>query len=99
MAFYRKQPQKLGKLVQDYMEHSPYRKQFLRGRILSLWPEIVGDAISGQCRNLHFEKSRLVVHVHHPGWRQELHMQRFSIMKKLNNAVNEDIISEIIVRA
>lgn len=99
MAFYRKQPQKLGKLVQEYMERSPYRKQFLRGRILSLWPDIVGDAIAGQCRNLHFDKSRLIVHVHHPGWRQELHMQRFSIMKKLNNAVKDDIITEIIVRA
>ncbi len=99
MAFYRKQPKPLGKLVNDFMEHSPYRRQFRKGRILSLWPEIAGDAVARHCRNPHFDGDRFIVHIGHPGWRQEVHMQRFSIMKRLNQAVGEDIISEIIIRA
>jgi predicted nucleic acid-binding Zn ribbon protein len=67
--------------------------------IMSLWGPIVGGAIAKQCRDLHFEGSRLIVHVASSGWRHELHMQRYSIMKRLNSEVEEDIISEIIVRS
>lgn len=85
--------------LKSYLEKFPHRRQLKRGMILSLWPEVVGTSISLQCRDLYFKGSTLFVHVSAPGWRHELHLQRFAIMKRLNAEVKEDIISEIIVKS
>lgn len=67
--------------------------------ILSLWQNTVGERIAEQAENVHFERNNLVIHVKNPAWRQEIHMKRFSIAKKLNDKVDEKIINEIIVRS
>jgi len=94
-----RQPVSIGEALKKFIDKYPHRRQLKRGMIMALWGPMVGSTIAVQCRDLHFEGSRLVVHVGNPGWRQELHMQRYSIMKRLNAEVKEDIISEIIVRA
>lgn len=94
-----KKPVSIKDALKRFMEKYPHRRQLKRGMILSLWGPIVGSAIANQCRDLHFEGSKLVVHVGNPGWRQELHMQRYQIKKRLNAEVREDVISEIIVKA
>ena len=94
-----KQPILISEALKTYMDKYPHRRLLKRGMIKSLWGTIVGSAIAVQCRDLHFEGSRLVVHVANPGWRHELHMQRYSIKQRLNAEVEEEIISEIIVKA
>lgn len=67
--------------------------------ILSIWEQTVGERIADETENIHFEHGNLVVHVKNPAWRQEIHMKRFSIAKKLNDKVEEKIIKEIVVRS
>ena len=67
--------------------------------ILSLWSETVGESINEQTEDLHFEYGNLIVHVKNPAWRNEIHMKRFNIAKKLNDEVGEKIIKEIVVRS
>lgn len=81
------------------MEDYPHRKRLKRGMILSLWEQTVGERIAEQAENVHFERGNLIVHVKNPAWRQEIHMKRFSIAKKLNDKVDEQIINEIVVRS
>ena len=59
----------------------------------------MGERIAKETENIHFEYGNLVVHVHNPAWRQEIHMKRYSIAKKLNDKVDEKIVKEIVVRA
>ncbi len=81
------------------MDDYPHRKRLKRGMILSLWERTVGERIAEQAENVHFERGNLIVHVKNPAWRQEIHMKRFSIAKKLNDKVDEQIIKEIVVRS
>lgn len=99
MPLHDRQPKPLKDLIRDYIRDFPEKKKLKKGMVLSLWPEIVGEAIAKQSHNLHFEGDKLIVNVSDTMWRQELHMQRFAIMKKLNEAVREDVVREIIVRA
>lgn len=99
MAYYSRDPKPLSAVLKDYIKEFPHRKRLKKGLILSQWPKIVGDAIARQSENIHFEGDRLIVTVKNPAWRQELHMQRYAITKKLNRSVKEEIIKEIIVRA
>lgn len=92
-------PKPLKELVKNYLDDVPYRKRLKRGMILSLWDESVGESIAKQTQNLRFDKGKLIMNVKNPAWRQEIHMKRYSIAKKLNEKVGEKIIKEIIVRA
>ena len=92
-------PKPLKELVKDYLDDVPHRKRLKRGMILSLWDETVGESIAKQTQNLRFDNGKLIMNVKNPAWRQEIHMKRYSIAKKLNDKVGEKIIKEIVVRS
>jgi predicted nucleic acid-binding Zn ribbon protein len=92
-------PKPLKDVVKDFLDDVPYRQRLKRGMVLSLWPETVGEAIARQTENVHFEHGNLIIHVKSPVWRNEIHMKRFGIAKKLNTKVGGKIVKEIIVRS
>ncbi|TVQ75049.1 MAG: DUF721 domain-containing protein [Balneolaceae bacterium] len=98
MAIYRKQPRQLRELVDEFIEDYPHRVALKRGMILALWPEVIGEAIREQVRDMKFQGSRLILHVPDPSWRHEIHMQRRTIATRLNSAVKEEIIRDIIIK-
>ncbi|HYW35591.1 MAG TPA: DUF721 domain-containing protein [Balneolaceae bacterium] len=98
-SFRSNPPKPLKDLLKNYLDDIPHKKRLKRGMILSLWNETVGDAIARQTTNVHFEHGNLVVHVKSPTWRNEIHMKRFGIAKKLNEQVGSEIIKEIVVRS
>ncbi|NBC25905.1 MAG: DUF721 domain-containing protein [Bacteroidetes bacterium] len=98
MSFGNK-PQSMDQLLKTFMKKIPHRTKLQRGMVLHVWPDVVGDKIATVSKNLHFEGSRLVVEVETSAWRHEIHMNRFSIAKKLNEKVGSKIVKEIVVRA
>lgn len=98
MAFGNK-PQSMDNLLKEFMKKIPHRTKLQRGMILHVWPEVVGEKIAKVSKNLHFEGNRLVVEVENSAWRHEIHMNRFSIAKKLNDKVDSKVVKEIVVRA
>lgn len=85
-------------MLEGYIDDLPHRKELKKGMILSLLPESVGSAIAEQCEDIHFEGTTLVMRIKNPGWRHELHMQRYNLTRQLNRKVKEEIIKEIIIR-
>lgn len=92
-------PQSLDKLLKDFMKRIPHRTELKRGMVLHVWGDVVGEKIASVTKNLHFEGDRLVMEVDNPAWRHEIHANRYSIAKKLNDKVDAKIVKEIIVRA
>lgn len=66
--------------------------------VLHFWPEVVGEQVARITKKVHFERDMLIVEVENDAWRHELHMNRFSIRKKLNAKVGDDIVKDVIVR-
>ena len=91
-------PQALDSLLKEFLKKIPHRTELKRGIILHAWPEVVGDRIASVSKNVHFEGSRLVVEVENAAWRHELHINRFSIAKRLNDKVDAKIVKDIVVR-
>lgn len=89
----------MDELLKEFMKRIPHRTKLQRGMVLHVWPEIVGDKIAAVTRNLHFEGNRLVLEVNNSAWRHEIHMKRFSIVKRLNEKVGSKVVQEIVVRA
>lgn len=98
MAFGNK-PQSMDDLLKEFMKRIPHRTKLQRGMVLHIWPEIVGEKIASVSKNLHFEGNRLVLEVDNASWRHEIHMNRFSIVKRLNEKVGSKVVQEIVVRA
>jgi predicted nucleic acid-binding Zn ribbon protein len=92
-------PQSMDELLKEFMKRIPHRTKLQRGMVLHVWPEIVGDKIAAVTKNLHFEGNRLVLEVNNSAWRHEIHMKRFSIVKRLNEKVGSKVVQEIVVRA
>jgi predicted nucleic acid-binding Zn ribbon protein len=92
-----KNPESLETLLQVFINRFPQKKAMKRGMVLHLFPSIVGERIASECTQLKFNGGTLLVRIPNASWRHEVHMQRFSILTKLNAEVNEEIISEIVV--
>lgn len=99
MANRKKHPKMLKELVDDYFDNHPQKTAFKRGMILSLWPKIIGLPIQEQVREVKIRGNRLVLYVSDPSWRHEIHMQRHHISSKLNDAVKDKIIHDVIVKS
>ncbi len=97
MAF-GKDPKPMNELLKEFMKKIPQQTELKRGMVLHLWPKVVGDQISGNTKKLQFEGNRLIVTVSSEAWRYELHANRYSIAKKLNERVDSKVVKEIVVR-
>jgi predicted nucleic acid-binding Zn ribbon protein len=97
MAFGR-QPKSMNELLKEFMKRIPRQAELKRGMVLHVWPDVVGDKINAVTKKVHFDGSNLIVTVTTEAWRYELHANRFSIAKKLNERVDSKVVKEIIVR-
>lgn len=97
MAFGRK-PKSLDKLLKEFMDKIPQKSELKRGLVLHYWPEVVGENIDAITEKVSFEGSKLIVVVKNEAWRYEIHSNRFSIAKRLNDKVDSKVVKDIIVR-
>lgn len=95
---YSNKPKALDSLLKDFMKRIPQRSELKKGLVLHFWPEVVGEQVSKITRDVYFERDKLIVIVINDAWRHELHMNRYSIKKKLNVKVGSEVVKDVIVR-
>lgn len=98
MSLYKRTPKPIGNALQDYFDSLPNKKQLKRGLAATNWANIVGERIAQQTKELHYEGSKLIVRMNSSLWRHEVHVQRFAILTKLNQSVQDDVISELVIK-
>lgn len=92
-------PKLIGEALQQFLDRFPQKTRLKQGLVLSVWEEVAGPQIAKEATNLHFEGNKLVMSVKNQIWRHEIHMNRFRIAKRLNDRVQAQVVSEIIVRS
>ena len=85
----------ISKLIQSFIKNSPYRKKLEEASAINAWPEVVGDLIKNKAKATAIKDGLLYVKVDHAVWRQELYMQKLTIIQKLNNALGKKIVKDI----
>jgi predicted nucleic acid-binding Zn ribbon protein len=72
--------------VMGQLEQSPqWHAQARFRRLLSLWPQVVGAAVSQHSRPTGLQRDTLLVAVSSAAWAQTLTLERLSILKKLRD--------------
>lgn len=79
------------------------REQHLDGplnemRLIEKWPEIVGAPLAAQTEKLYIKDHTLFLHVKSAIVRNELNLMRTPLIARLNKAVGNNVISNIVLR-
>ncbi len=69
-----------------------------KAEAMDKWNEVVGEQIGNVTRPLKIEGETLLVHVTSAVWRNELVFLKRELIAKVNKAVGQEIIKEIIFR-
>ncbi len=80
------------------MNKIPQKAEMKRGMVLHYWPDVVGEKIAEVTKQTRFEGAKLIVTVESEAWRYEIHKNRYTIAKKLNDRVESKVVKDIIVR-
>lgn len=70
----------------------------LQKRLIDEWPEVMGEMIAGYTQNLYIRNQTLFVHMTNPALRADLSMERKEIVRKLNEKVGSQVITDIVFR-
>jgi predicted nucleic acid-binding Zn ribbon protein len=64
-------------------------------RLFSLWDDVVGEALAKNARPAGFKGKILLVNVVSSVWIQELQYYREDMIRKLNEALGKELVSDI----
>ncbi len=67
-------------------------------RIINAWDKVVGSIIAKHTLNLFVKNKVLHVDVDSSALKNEIFMERSSIIKKLNNEIGKEVITDIILK-
>jgi predicted nucleic acid-binding Zn ribbon protein len=67
----------------------------LQKRLVEAWPEVAGPVVQRYTLNTYIYNQTLYVRLSNPALRSDLSMQRQELTKKLNDAVGEQVITDI----
>lgn len=68
----------------------------LQMRLVKSWPAVAGPTVALYTRETYIQNQTLVVRLTRPALRTELSMQRTELVRRLNEAVGEQVIADII---
>ena len=85
----------LKKVIESAIDSAGIKSALKQETAVFLWGEIVGQAVSSVTKAEKVESGTLVVKVETSVWRQELHMQKEEIIKKINKKIGTTAIRDI----
>ncbi len=86
---------RLKKAIEEAVDVAGIKSALDQETAITLWSVIVGDVVSGVTKAENVESGTLVVKVKTAVWRQELHMQKEKMIKKINKKIGTKAIRDI----
>ena len=88
----------IGDAIQEFLKQSRIRGSIQALQIEDVWEEIMGKTIARYTENIKIIHNTLFITTHVAPLKQELVFQRLQIMQRVNEALGEQIIKEIVVQ-
>ncbi|MDO5571090.1 MAG: DUF721 domain-containing protein [Bacteroidales bacterium] len=94
----RKNSQTVGEVIREYLKVSNLENKIFEQKIIRLWGEVLGEEMASYTSQLYVRNKILYVHMTSSILRNELMMCRERLVKKLNESVGTEVISDIVIR-
>jgi hypothetical protein len=88
----------IGDAVRDFLNKSKLKNGLRAVQIEDVWEEIMGKTIAGYTDKLQIINTTLFIYTSVAALKQELIYQRPKIIERVNDALHEKVITEIIVK-
>lgn len=94
----RKDVEPVGNMIRRYLRQQSLESPLNEQRLISSWHELLGPAMARYTENLYIRNQVLYVHFTSSVLRQELMMERKTLVQKLNERVGTMVITDIVFR-
>jgi len=89
---------KIRDILQDFLRENKLDVRLKERQVIDCWAELMGKTISKATRQIYIRERKLYVVISSSVIRNELHMLKQEIVKKLNEKAGENIITELVLR-
>ena len=84
--------------MQQFLEKSRLKQRVQALQIKDLWAELMGKTIANYTDDIRLVNHQLIISTHVPPLRQELVYQREKIRNRVNEALGENAVHEVIIK-
>ncbi len=91
-----KGPERIGIVVERFLEEAGMTEQVRRQDVLEAWPDLVGEAIAAVTHARSLSVGTLFVEVRSSPWLMELEMMKADILRRLNAGREDSLIERIV---
>ena len=92
---FRKDVKSIKELILRNLRVQGLETPLLQKRLMDAWPVVAGEAISRYTSSVAIRNQTLYVHLTSPALRADLSMQRSEYVKRLNDYVGSQVITDI----
>lgn len=92
---FRRDVQSLKDLILRNLRDQGLETPLMQKRLVEAWPQVAGSVIARYTLNTYIYNQTLHVRLSNPALRADLSMMRQEFVKKLNDAVGEQVITDI----
>lgn len=88
----------MGDALQIFLKNSRLKYGVQSAQIETVWAEIMGKTVSKYTDKVQIIKQTLFITTSVAPLKQELHYQKTQIIKRVNEALGETVITEVVIR-
>ena len=84
--------------LSDYIKEMNFEGKINEMGVINSWESIVGKSIAIHTKKLYIKSGVLYVHLNSSVVRNELHMLKQPLMRKINEKAGSEVINDIVLR-
>ncbi len=94
----KRDAEQIGTVLRRFLRQESLESPLNEQRLLSAWPEVIGQGMAAYTGELYIKNQTLYVHLTSAALRQELMMARELLVRSLNQRVGATVITNIVFR-
>ncbi len=91
----RQNTETIAAVIRQFLKEQGLEKPFLEHQIIKAWPQLMGPLVQKYTGRIEVRDGKLHVQITSAALRQELFIARHELVKKLNEEVGAEIITDI----
>lgn len=84
--------------VYDLLNNYKIKNKYDEAHIIQVWGDLMGEGVASRTENVYIKNHTIFIKVSSPPLRNELLMQKTSILNRINNNLGEEKLKEIVFR-
>ncbi len=88
-------PTELGNAIEEFFRRFGYEREYLKGKVINEWKDIVGEFVAGKAKITNFDGDVLTIKTESSVWKNEIFLRKGEIIKLINERFKTRLVSEI----